>query len=57
VVVGVLEEVEDATFIRLNMVTRSAFSTQEDNKIGIDDISLNLFIKIEWHIVYSNPKN
>jgi hypothetical protein len=47
VVVGVPEEVEDATFIRLNVATQLAFSTQEDNKTRIDDMSLNLFIKIE----------
>jgi hypothetical protein len=39
------------------VATRLAFSTQEDNKTGIDDMSLNLFIKIEWHIVYLNLKN
>lgn len=56
-VVEVPKEVDDAIFIRLNMVTRSAFLTQEDNKTGIDNMSLNLFIKIEWHVVYLNPKN
>ena len=55
-VVEVPEEVKDAIFIRLNMVTQSAFLTQEDNKIGIDNMSLNLFIKIKWHVVYLNPK-
>jgi hypothetical protein len=47
VVVGVHEVVEDATFIHVNIATRSTLSAEEDNKIKIYDMSLNLFIKSE----------
>jgi hypothetical protein len=45
VVVGDPNMVEDATFIYLNMTIRLAFSAKKYNKTGIDDVSLNLFIK------------
>jgi len=35
----------DAMFIHLNVTTRSAFSTEEDNKIGIDNVPLSFLIK------------
>jgi hypothetical protein len=45
VVVGDPNMVEDATFIYLNMKIRLAFLAEKYNKTGIDDVSLNLFIK------------
>jgi len=45
--VGVPEMVKNATSIRLDMATRSAFSAEEDNKTETNDVSLNLFIKNE----------
>ena len=57
VMVGVPEMVKNATSIRLDMATRSAFSAEEDNKTGTNDVSLNLFIKNEWHVICLNPKN
>jgi hypothetical protein len=47
VVVRAPEVVKDATFIHLKVASQSAFSTRKDSKIGINNVSLNLFIKSE----------
>jgi len=44
VVVRASEMVGDVTFICLKITFQSAFITGEDNKIGTNDMSLNLFI-------------
>ena len=44
VVVRASEMVGDVTFICLKIAFQSGFITEEDNKIGTDDMSLNLFI-------------
>jgi hypothetical protein len=44
VVVRASEMVGDVTFICLKITFQSAFITREDNKIGTNDMSLNLFI-------------
>jgi len=56
VVVRASEMVEDTTFIRLKMASQSAFSTRKDSKIGTNNVSFNLFIKSEWHVIFLNPK-
>jgi hypothetical protein len=48
VVVRAPEVVKDVTFIHLKVASQSAsFSTRKDSKIGINNVSLNLFIKSE----------
>jgi hypothetical protein len=46
VVIGVPKMVREATFIHLNVTTQSTFSTEENNKIGAEDVSRNLFNEI-----------
>jgi hypothetical protein len=38
------------------VASQSAFSTRKNSKIGINNVSLNLFIKSEWHVIFLNPK-
>jgi hypothetical protein len=56
VVIRAPEVVEDATFIRLKVASQSAFSTRKSSKIEINNVSLNLFIKSEGHVIFLNPK-
>jgi hypothetical protein len=39
------------------VTSQLAFSVGKDNKIEINDVPLNFFIKSEWNIVCLNPKN
>jgi len=47
VVVKAPEMVEDATFIHLKVTSQLAFSVGKDNKIEINNVLLNFFIKSE----------